>query len=220
MLIADIRAKVSSYCGRSNAEFTVNIDAWVNNIVKERLMLLYDLWFMDSESTIPTVAATQNYALPTNFKDVKQEGVVYRDSNGSCVPLDVISEQEALSQWEIDAVGAPEAIVIKESTYDVWPIPDDIYNIDWDCSVFLADLSDANTSNYLSINYPDVYINGGNYKGFQFLEEYERATYWEGELQKSIDKILAYNTLRRLGKISLSFSANSKAHYRNSRSDQ
>lgn len=220
MLIADIRARIKSNCGRDYTEFNNMIDSWCNNIVKERLMLLYDLWFMDYAVTKDTTATTRSYTLPTNFKNARQDGIVYRDSNNDTAVLDVITEPEAHKYWGDDEDGEPKAIVIQESTYDVWPIPDDTYHIDWDCSVFLTDLSDAATSNYLSINYPDLYINGGTYKGFQFLEEYERATYWEQEFEKSINKILEYNTIRRLGKITLTFSANAKASYQNNRSDQ
>lgn len=220
MNIAEIRERIQKNCGRNYDDFNNQIDSWCNNTVKERLMLLYDLWFMDYAETIPTVSGTRSYSLPTSFKNARQDGIVYRDSNNDTAVLDILTEPDAHKYWGDDDTGPPEAIVIQESTYDVWPKPDDAYNIDWDCSNFLTDLSDSNTTNYISNNFPDVYIGAGTYKGFLFLEEYERAAIWEGVMNQSIDLLLAYNVNRRLGKVKLSFSPNAKAYYKNSRSDQ
>lgn len=208
MNIADIRAAVKKNCGRDYADFNNFIDSWVNNTVREALMMKYNLWFMEHSETIPTVAAQRAYSLPDNYKEELDGGVLYRMSNGVTTPLDIMNEAEVRKYWTETDTGQPQAIVIKEDTYEIWPLPDAAYDIDWNCFVFMSDLSDANTSNYLSTHWPNVYINAGTFKGFQFLEEYERAAYWEGEMTKIINDIVSYNLTRQTGNLSLGFSAN------------
>jgi hypothetical protein len=213
MTEAQIKAVIQKNCGRSYTDFNNEIRGWLNNRIKDDVTTPYNFWFMETSETKTTVAVTRTIALPSNYKDDMPDGIVYRDSStNACTPLDVINEAEARRRWATDDTGEPEAIIIKETTAEIWPLPDDAYYIDFECYCHVTPFSDSVTNNFISNNYPNLYIFAGTAEGFRFLEEPEKANEWDGQFFKLLDRLVSYNIERQTGKITLTPRADVKTH--------
>lgn len=217
MLITEIESAVKVNCGRDYTEFNNEIRGWINRFIKEQCCTLYNFWFMKHSETIPTVASTRSYNLPTRYKDDVPDGIVYRDSSGNTTPLDVLNDADIKKEYSLTDTGTPEAIVIGETTYDVYPLANGAYNIDWVCYVYLADLSDSNTSNWFTNNYAQMLIDAGTADGFSYLGEHEEAAVWMGKAIEKLNDLVSYNVQRQTGKIIMAPRADVNANLNSAR---
>ena len=165
----------------------------------------HNLWFMRKEAStgLPctTIVGQRNYALPSNFKDLIKGGLVYLDSVGNTIPMDVIGDVRATMDYDLNDKGEPEAVVIKSTdgsdTYDVYPLPDGVYTIAWRYWAFLPELNDTtNTSNYFSVNFPNILIYAGTAKAFEYLQEWELADRWRARFDDELNKLVSYHSER------------------------
>lgn len=203
MLVADIRTEIQKYCGRNYTDFNNRIDGWINRAIKDKVLMPHNLWFMKTSTTKTTTSATRTISLPDNYKDDQDNSIYYRDSSNNSTELDIIDEVQARRDWSTTDTGTPEALIIGDTTAEVWPLPNGTYNIDFEHYSFLADLSDSATSNWLSINYPNLYIFAGVAEGYDYLGEHEEAKEWWAKFYELVNQLTTYNILRQTGSINM-----------------
>ena len=77
-----------------------------------------------------------------------------------------------------DATGTPEYYSHNAGQLELYPTPDSNYSADINYLAQVAALSDANTTNWLLTNYPDIYLYGALIHSAPFLQEDERTQTW------------------------------------------
>lgn len=87
--------------------------------------------------------------------------------------------------------GQPRAYTILGSEIQLWPAPDTSYRLDWSYWKAITALSDADTTNWVLTNHPDLYLFGAGAEANKYLKnipEYKNDLARFGELLKRIQR--------------------------------
>lgn len=127
---------------------------------------------------------SQYSAVPSDWL----ETIRFYTTDGNTQPLDLISQAELIDRKaaSANATGRPQFYAVTGGQFEFYPVPDDVYNAEL---VFFADipaLSDANTSNWLLDEFPDVYLYGTLVHSAPFLGEDARLQTWASLYQAAL----------------------------------
>ena len=127
---------------------------------------------------------SQYSAVPSDWLETTR----FYTTDGNTQPLDLISQAELIDRKaaSANATGRPQFYAVTGGQFEFYPVPDDVYNAEL---VFFADipaLSDANTSNWLLDEFPDVYLYGTLVHSAPFLGEDARLQTWASLYQAAL----------------------------------
>lgn len=137
--------------------------------------------------TINTVADTGEYTLDSDVIESYSAYVTsplnYQGSLDS-LPRGALYDKRRLHR----SASNPRWINIVNTSVLLAPIPNAVFIIEILQEVLSA-LSDVNTTNYILLNYPDVYLYGALVHSAPFLKEDERVQTWQGFFKKALREL-------------------------------
>lgn len=196
---AQIIARFELLLNRSISAVTGNSGDLANEVRLE-ICQFHNFSWMRQYKQESTVASSQNYSLPSDFKD---ELRVYVVENNNALELDSVDTQEVYRRWDTNDTGKPEAFQMESDFIRLWPIPDKVYTLLLVYFKYLADLS-GSQSDILTTAHHKTLINGMLAKGYNLLHEDARELkhqnlFWYGQHPVSErDKINAPGGLVRM----------------------
>lgn len=138
---------------------------------------------------------SQYSAVPSDWLQT----VRFYTTDGGTQPMDLISQAELIDRKaaNYNTAGRPEFYAVTGGQFEFYPVPDDTYNAEL---VFFAEvpaLSDANTSNWLLTDAPDVYLYGTLVHSAPFLGEDARLATWTALYKAALDGLNATSETAR-----------------------
>ena len=120
--------------------------------------------------------------LPPDFLEMRRltlsDGTQIRPMSG-----DWIAEQRERYN---DTAGKPKYYYMTANEIEFYPTPDDTYTMTMLYYARIPALSESETSNWVLINFPDVYLYGALYHSAGYLKDDERMKFWAGLYGKAI----------------------------------
>lgn len=164
---SDLVAHIQSECDDTSTDFVAKIpdaigaaEAWFRR----------ELRVDDMVAASTVTASSETTALPSGFK-----GLVAIDVDGSPDrPLEAMSLPELKRAFPSNQTGKPYAYAIADEKFWWGPIPDTSYTVNIVYSASVPGLQ-ANTTNWLMTNHPDLYRAGALAYAFLWLDDRERA---------------------------------------------
>lgn len=145
---------------------------------------------LQKEGYLSASVSGDGYSLPSDFRSLTE---IFLDSSASGRgPLDMVSPaQLAQMKAGLGASGIPQAAAIRTDTdpptMDFGPAPDGTYTLEITYELELEALSDANTSNWLLTEGPDIYLFACLAEAELFLQEDQRSGVWEQKLDQALN---------------------------------
>ena len=146
-------------------EFISLAEARFNRILRIRAM--------ETVSTsISTVAGTREYALPTNYVQMKE----FHLTTDPLTPLSYITPEMMTRLWAGSSQAKPKVFTIIGENVRLGPNPDAVYTTSMLYYKTFDALSDSNTTNWVISNAPDVYLYGSLLEAEPFLMKRRKIT--------------------------------------------
>ena len=138
---------------------------------------------------------SQYSAVPSDWLQT----VRFYTTDGGTQPMDLISQADMIDRKALAAnvSGRPQFYAVTGGQFEFYPVPADTYNAEL---VFFAEvpaLSDANTSNWLLTDAPDVYLYGTLVHSAPFLGEDARLATWTALYKAALDGLNATSETAR-----------------------
>lgn len=137
---------------------------------------------MEAEADI--TADAQSESLPAGFIAVRH---IYIDGSPKKA-LTYTPKGNLFGIWAGSTSGKPDVYSISGGNILFGPSPDASYTVklgyyEWDA------LSDSNTSNWLLASYPDVYLQAALAEMYRFVQDPEKAAYYDTLVMVAIDEL-------------------------------
>ncbi len=221
--ISDLRTKIGNnwpvdFASNLNITATNNgtIDGWVNDM-QRRICRTYNFQFMKQEVYRNTADETQKYAVPiagdANWTDF-DGGTVRRfkteiacwlkNSQNYRVQLFRRYKQSIEEDTNFDntaGYGIPSCYYVDSAYVALFKKPKHSYNNDTAFMLYLnfygylANLSDANPTNYIIENYPEILEHGVTALGYDFADDAANADKWMTKAKDVFDEMVRADKL-------------------------
>jgi hypothetical protein len=175
---ADLLADVTKYS-------TGTIEGAIKRAIRKcelRAQRTLRIRFMESSTTLTFASGTGSYALPSDFLSTR---LVYISRD----PVQVL-QQTSLETLFTDYPGAansiPEKIAVSGTSLYVRPTPDATYSVPMFYYQEIPALSDTNTSNWLLVRAPDLYLYGACIELMPHIMDDQRIQVWKGAYDEAI----------------------------------
>jgi hypothetical protein len=134
-------------------------------------------------------------AVPDDFREVRAINI---QSDPMRVPtyMDLGRFQQTYNQ---SLTGVPINYTIVDGQFRFGPIPDTSYTIEIIYMQSLPALTDANTSNWLLADHPDVYLAGALTHAQAFLRDDSNAAQWKAVWEEGLDEIEQQSRRKKSG---------------------
>ena len=172
----ELKAAVAQWMRR--ADLTAEIPDYIT-LAEKKIVKLLKIRGQETEATLTPNSGNSTVALPTDY--------------ASPIALwNVLADRIKLNQVLPDALEYDDT----PGTPDYWAV--DGANIRFDCRLDGAipfafryvktfELSDANPTNFILTEWPDVYLYGALTEGFLAVYDEQRAAVWQGKFQAAIE---------------------------------
>jgi len=225
MALADIRSDVQANwpSGYHSAVLDDDkTDEYINAIQRE-VCRAHNFTWMEQEVTQDTTDEQRRYALPTagdsSWTEVGSGTVFKYKDEISCELIDYNSYRKELKKLfkksieekklfkDTAAKGTPTHYCIRAGYIELWKLPDHdsnndtAFTINFEFYGYLADLSDSNTSNEITSQYPLILEYGATAKGYRYGLDIEMAEYYEGLAGKIFAEMVAEDNSRKFSSI-------------------
>ncbi len=138
---------------------------------------------METKQTASTVGGQQNYALPTNYLQMRNFQI-----NGSPNRiLEYLTPEMFDRKWAGSTNGKPMVYSILADEIQLGPTPDDVYTMEMLFYKKFDALSDAAPTNWMITNAPDVYLYGSLLEAEVFLVNDQRLQVWSSGYSRAIE---------------------------------
>jgi len=141
-------------------------------------------WRMERRSN--AVLDTRYTSLPQDFIDAVRLQIT---APGGVQRLELISNSELMDKRALtDTAGKPRFYVINDGTIEVYPAPDQDYDLEM---VYISSLPDleTNSTNWLLTYHPDCYLYGALLHSAPYLQEDPRTQTWAALYKNTVDGI-------------------------------
>jgi len=138
---------------------------------------------MEQKEYADTVGGQANYALPTNFLQMRE----FRLNQNPTVSLQYVSP-EIYEAWNLGS-GQPKWYTIIANEIRIGPVPAGVYEMEMLFWRKFPNLGGSITSNWMLQNAPDVYLYGSLMEMEPFLHNDARIAVWLAGYQKAISDI-------------------------------
>lgn len=189
----DLQAAVLTWLGRSG-------DTTISGSVPDMITLFeaearrrMRTMLNETESTITTVAGTQEYALPAYFGGFRSTPTV--TSSDPVVELTYVTPEEANATWlgsePGDDAGPEVAYTIIGTNLRLFPIPQGADTISFSYMQGITPLASAPGGvNWLLTNHPDAYLFGTLCEAELFVGDDDRFPTWMQKREQAFESIL------------------------------
>lgn len=174
---AALQAAVADYLARSDLttqipDFIALNESRMNKVLRTR--------YQETVASITIDASTE--ALPTDFLEAR----TFVLSSSPNVVLEYLAPTDLETTYASGAAGKPLNFSIIGSNFKFGPSPDATYTGSLTYYAKIPALSNANTSNWLLTNYPDLYLYGTLMEAAPFTASDERIPIWMGLYDRAI----------------------------------
>lgn len=148
---------------------------------------------MECVATQSTVAGQETYALPANFRELRQ---VYLET----APRRVL---RGMSPADLKSVfttggGSPIAYSVIGESIVLAPVPAGIYAMVISGFETLDGLTTGNPTNWLLDDHPDLYLFGSLARAEAYLKDDARVGFWKSAEDEALDEVVREANLKRL----------------------
>lgn len=125
-------------------------------------------------------------ALPADFVEPIRLSL---DGDSTHVELVSLVDMQRMRKSGADALGKPRYYTITQGEIELYPTPDVTYDLEMYYHAKLPALSDANATNEMLTQFPDVYLYGALMHAAPYLGDDQRITVWASLHEKAIGDI-------------------------------
>lgn len=141
-------------------------------------------WRMETRSQ--ALLDTRYTALPQNFVDAVR---LQLTGPSGVQRLELITNSELMDKRQAsDTAGTPRFYVINDGTIEVYPAPDQDYDLEMVYIATIPDIS-TNTTNWVITYHPDCYLYGALMHSAPYLQEDPRTQTWAALYKNAVDGI-------------------------------
>lgn len=188
---SELQTAVANWMDRD--DLTSRIPEFIS-LAESRFNRLLRIRAMETVSTdISTVAGTREYALPTNYVQMKE----FHLTTDPLTPLSYITPEIMTRLWAGSSQAKPKVFTIVGDNVRLGPNPDAVYTTSMLYYKTFDALSDSTTTNWVITNAPDVYLYGSLLEAEPFLMNDQRVRLWATAFKQSLDDIQAQDNKDR-----------------------
>lgn len=185
MNYTELVAAAKAYADRYDTEVSDNIPTFVL-FAEARINRKLRVREMSTHYQIPTVTDQESYALPTDFLSMRS---IYIDNGGAKIPMTLSTPQEADNYTSIEGPGGGYYYLIKEDKLFIAPTQDTGSDIELTYYQRVTPINGSNATNWMSDDYPDVYLAAMMYEIEAFVKNADGAAAWKGRFDEAISEI-------------------------------
>jgi len=158
-------------------EFIALAEARFNRVLRIRAM--------ESKQTASTVAGQQNLALPARFVQMRNVQI----NTSPVTPMQYVTPEIFDRLYGGSSSGTPKFYTVIANELQLGPTPDSVQTIEMLFYETFQALSDANPTNWVITNAPDVYLYGALLEAEPFIMNDARVQLWATAFRQSIADI-------------------------------
>jgi len=158
-------------------EFIALAEARFNRVLRLRSM--------ETKQTASTVSGQRNYALPTNYIQMRN----FQINTNPLTTLSYVTPEIYDRLWGGSQVGTPKFYTILSDEVSLGPSPASVMTLEMLFYKKFDNLSVSTATNWLIINAPDVYLYGSMLEAEPFIMNDERVPLWAQALQRSVSDL-------------------------------
>jgi hypothetical protein len=196
MTYSELKTNIASFLNRSDLDSQLDLfidqtEAELNRRLRTKEMI----------KRATATADSQYMSLPTDWLEIINVEITSNDFR----PL----FQQSLESLDVyrrandNVVGQPVYFAVMDDALELAPTPDIEYTLQLTYYEKVPALSDANTSNFVSNNNPDVYLYGALKHASIFLMEDERVGLFNAQFEKALEEMRLAQEKAEFGKGSL-----------------
>ena len=182
MTYSELKTNIANYLNRSDLTsqmdmFIDNVEGEINRRARRKEMI----------KRATATADAQYLSLPTDWL----EGINVEITSNDFSPI----LQQSIESLDIyrksinNKTGQPVYFAFVDDTMELAPTPDTSYTLQLTYYEKIPALSDSNTSNFVSLNHPDVYLYGALKHASIYLMEDERVAMFTQLFEKALEEI-------------------------------
>ena len=196
MTYAELKTAIANYLNRS--DLTSDIDTFIDNVEAE---LNRRLRTKDMIKRATATADSQYLTVPTDW--IEAINVEITSNDFSPLFQQSIESLDVYRKSNNNSTGQPIYFAMVDDSIELAPTPDAEYTLQLTYYAKISALSDSNTSNFVSVSHPDVYLYGALKHASIFLMEDERIPMFTQQFEKALEEMRLEEEKAAFGKGSL-----------------
>ena len=196
MTYAELKTAIANYLNRS--DLTSDIDTFIDNVEAE---LNRRLRTKDMIKRATATADSQYLAVPTDW--IEAINVEITSNDFSPLFQQSIESLDVYRKANNNSTGQPVYFAMVDDSIELAPTPDAEYTLQLTYYAKISALSDSNTSNFVSVSHPDVYLNGALKHASIFLMEDDTIPMFTQQFEKALEEMRLEEEKAAFGKRSL-----------------
>ena len=196
MTYAELKTAIANYLNRS--DLTSDIDTFIDNVEAE---LNRRLRTKDMIKRATATADSQYLAVPTDW--IEAINVEITSNDFSPLFQQSIESLDVYRKANNNSTGQPVYFAMVDDSIELAPTPDAEYTLQLTYYAKISALSDSNTSNFVSVSHPDVYLYGALKHASIFLMEDDRIPMFTQQFEKALEEMRLEQEKAAFGKGSL-----------------
>ena len=158
-------------------EFIALAEARFNRVLRLRSM--------ETKQTASTAAAQRNYALPTNYIQMRN----FQLNTNPLTTLSYVTPEIYDRLWGGSSGGTPKFYTILADEISLGPIPGSVITMEMLFYKKFDNLSGSVATNWLITNAPDIYLYGTMLEAEPFIMNDERVQLWAAALERGVSDL-------------------------------
>ena len=196
MTYAELKTAIANYLNRS--DLTSDIDTFIDNVEAE---LNRRLRTKDMIKRATATADSQYLTVPTDW--IEAINVEITSNDFSPLFQQSIESLDVYRKANNNSTGQPVYFAMVDDSIELAPTPDAEYTLQLTYYAKISALSDSNTSNFVSVSHPDVYLYGALKHASIFLMEDDRIPMFTQQFEKALEEMRLEEEKAAFGKGSL-----------------
>ena len=196
MTYAELKTAIANYLNRS--DLTSDIDTFIDNVEAE---LNRRLRTKDMIKRATATADSQYLSVPTDW--IEAINVEITSNDFSPLFQQSIESLDVYRKANNNSTGQPVYFAMVDDSIELAPTPDVEYTLQLTYYAKISALSDSNTSNFVSVSHPDVYLYGALKHASIFLMEDDRIPMFTQQFEKALEEMRMEQEKAAFGKGSL-----------------
>ena len=196
MTYAELKTAIANYLNRS--DLTSDLDTFIDNVEAE---LNRRLRTKDMIKRATATADSQYLTVPTDW--IEAINVEITSNDFSPLFQQSIESLDVYRKSNNNSTGQPVYFAMVDDSIELAPTPDVEYTLQLTYYAKISALSDSNTSNFVSVSHPDVYLYGALKHASIFLMEDERIPMFTQQFEKALEEMRLEQEKAAFGKGSL-----------------
>lgn len=197
MTYDELKTNIANFMNRS--DLTNQMDTFIKSTEGEINRILRH---KDMTKRANANADTRFMQLPSDFLNIIN---VELTGGEGFTPLfqKSIESLDVYRKTQSNAAGKPKFFAVLDDAIELCPSPDTNYELQLTYNAKLSALSSTNTSNFVSEDYPDIYIYGSCKHASVYLMDDDRAVLFSRQFEKALEELRLQQERASYGKGSL-----------------